>query len=72
MLFKFYRKVTKYLGYFCKKICHQGLSKKFQSGLTDLEAVVILLFAEIGRKPLLFVDLNHAILSRQCISNYSR
>ena len=31
---KAHHKVTKYLGYFCKKFCHQELSKIAQSGHT--------------------------------------
>ena len=33
--FKIAIKVTKYLGHFCTKICHQGLSKVAQSGHTE-------------------------------------
>ena len=32
--FKTAKKVNKYLGYFCKKICHQELSKIDKSGHT--------------------------------------
>ena len=37
-LFKIATKVTKYLGYFCKKYCCQELSKVAQSGRTDCRA----------------------------------
>ena len=34
MYFKLDQKVIKYLGFFCKKICQQQLSKTVQSGHT--------------------------------------
>ena len=40
MSFKIAVKVTKYFGYFCKKICHQEMSKIAQSGLTGLGLLV--------------------------------